>query len=749
VTKKIINIGAQENDRSGDLIRTAFDKINQNFTELYSGLPMLSVGSVPPTGPHTVGEQWWDSTDGNSYIWYDGAWVPSTASVSDQTKNVRTNTGNSINIDFQADGVITTTQTTDINIAFSNYTVGSRVKVVVATSSTSLRVNLGVLATKSSNGTTVAQATVVPSTIMLEYVCTTTQASGVFVTVSTTGSSSSFSGSYADLTNKPALFDGAYASLTGKPTIPAAQIQSDWTQASNVALDFIKNKPALFSGSYTDLTNKPTIPSAYTLPTASASILGGIKIGTGLSIDGSGVVTASAGSVSSLVNGTKTVSLGSDGNLTFADAGGTFFGNGYLRSGTSGINVGIKSWDSRQKVFVNDTNVTIQTVDNSSQAYDWVFDKDGRLTLPAGGVISEGGGLTGAIKLTPAGGANANQALLIYPTAAADGDHVHLTAGGGATELYLGNDLQYVKLVDGGNVQVQASTANFSAHAAWTFGTDGILKLPNNSELRQSTPTYDAALAGWEFIRGGEIASRIANGQALVQYYPMVNWYPTGTTAQGYIDFLLNAWTIQNTDGATLIIQPAMSSAFYVQLRAALIAIRDTYSVNATTKSVSISSAYGKSWNFDYAGALTLPDASVIASYKPVTVIAQSTSTRTIANNASAAFIPFVDTVDTANSYSADTFTVPYTGYYQVNLSIYFSTSVTLSSGSLFIDTNLDNAKVVTIFNGAWSGSYLHYSTVIPATTGDSVRIAIRQVSGASIDLASGCRLTIHRVSIS
>jgi hypothetical protein len=186
VTKKIINIGAQENDRSGDLIRTAFDKINQNFTELYSGLPMLSVGSVPPTGSHTVGEQWWDSTDGNSYIWYDGAWIPSTASVSDQTKNVRTNTGNSINIDFQADGVITTTQTTDINIAFSNYTVGSRVKVVVAASSSSFKVNLGVLATKSSNGKTVAQASTVPSTIMLEYVCTTTLASGVYVTVIST-----------------------------------------------------------------------------------------------------------------------------------------------------------------------------------------------------------------------------------------------------------------------------------------------------------------------------------------------------------------------------------------------------------------------------------------------------------------------------------------------------------------------------------------------------------------------------------
>ena len=46
---------------------------------------------------------------------------------------------------------------------------------------------------------------------------------------------STFSGSYADLTNKPTLFSGSYNDLS--------------------------NKPTLFSGSYTDLTNKPTIPT--------------------------------------------------------------------------------------------------------------------------------------------------------------------------------------------------------------------------------------------------------------------------------------------------------------------------------------------------------------------------------------------------------------------------------------------------------------------------------------------------------
>jgi hypothetical protein len=45
------------------------------------------------------------------------------------------------------------------------------------------------------------------------------------------------------------------------------------------------------SGSYNDLTNRPTIPATYSLPTASASTLGGIKVGTNLSIDSNGVLS--------------------------------------------------------------------------------------------------------------------------------------------------------------------------------------------------------------------------------------------------------------------------------------------------------------------------------------------------------------------------------------------------------------------------------------------------------------------------
>ena len=50
------------------------------------------------------------------------------------------------------------------------------------------------------------------------------------------------------------------------------------------------------SGSYNDLSNKPTIPSAYTLPTATSSTLGGVKIGSNISVS-SGTISLSKSNV--------------------------------------------------------------------------------------------------------------------------------------------------------------------------------------------------------------------------------------------------------------------------------------------------------------------------------------------------------------------------------------------------------------------------------------------------------------------
>jgi hypothetical protein len=289
--------------------------------------------------------------------------------------------------------------------------------------------------------------------------------------------------------------------------------------------------------------------------------------------------------------------------------------------------------------------------------------------------------------------------------------------------------------------------------STWTFDEGGKLTLPADSSIltnetalniaTHSTATYTFNQAYWEALNGN--AARIFTPTFNAQYFSCTvtsnqsGAYTVNITGTG-VGFIPGNWFKIPGDelGGT-------TPANDIQITIATV---DGGGGILTTTITG--TAVSKQWQFSAAGSLTLPDNSVIASYKPVTVIAATTTTQTISDSASAAFIQFVDTVDTASAFSTGTFTVPYTGYYQINLSVYFSSAVALTSTSfLLIDTNLDFTKQVRIFDGNWSGSYLHYSTVISAAAGDAVRIAIRQVSGGDIDVSSGSRLTIHRVSIS
>ena len=67
----------------------------------------------------------------------------------------------------------------------------------------------------------------------------------------------------SSILNKPALsvvaISGNYTDLLGRPTIPAAQVNADWNATGGISR--IINKPTLFSGAYTDLTGRPSIPA--------------------------------------------------------------------------------------------------------------------------------------------------------------------------------------------------------------------------------------------------------------------------------------------------------------------------------------------------------------------------------------------------------------------------------------------------------------------------------------------------------
>ena len=131
-------------------------------------------------------------------------------------------------------------------------------------------------------------------------------------------------------------------------------------------------------------------------------------------------------------------------------------------------------------------NIIVGTDNNN---YNWTFGADGNLTLPRGGVVYEtnipDGMLTGnTIALKPQGGIDADQQLLVYPTAVgADANHLHITTGNlYNTELFLGNDNLYVKLANTGNIVVNSNDA-LGNTAQWSFDALGNLILPSDGYL--------------------------------------------------------------------------------------------------------------------------------------------------------------------------------------------------------------------------------------------------------------------------
>lgn len=131
------------------------------------------------------------------------------------------------------------------------------------------------------------------------------------------------------------------------------------------------------------------------------------------------------------------------------------------------------------------SNVQIAVGNNATVVNYWNFDGTGNLTLPQGGIITEGPSpsyLGNAVTITPASGSDADQQLKIYPTFA-EGNHLHLTTGNlYNTEMYVGDDNLYVKLANTGEVMIN-SNDNLGNTAHWTFAANGNLILPPDAYI--------------------------------------------------------------------------------------------------------------------------------------------------------------------------------------------------------------------------------------------------------------------------
>ena len=196
----------------------------------------------------------------------------------------------------------------------------------------------------------------------------------------------------------------------------------------------------------------------------------GTLLVNGSEVTGSGGISGSHIEYTDPVTGyVSTLDLNYDFDVQLDDSHATFNGNGFWDIGSNAFDTKIFSTEDPG----NDPKVIVVRAGND----DWTFGPLGTLTLPGGSSILDG---MGAIRLEPSGASSSTQALLIYPTGSEAGNHIHLTAGGGGTDLYLGDDDQYVKVDHSGTVVIGTLGANTST---WTFGTDGVLTLSTASTI--------------------------------------------------------------------------------------------------------------------------------------------------------------------------------------------------------------------------------------------------------------------------
>ena len=120
------------------------------------------------------------------------------------------------------------------------------------------------------------------------------------VTISVSGGGSSGGGSYTLPTASSSTLGGVKIG-SGLTITTNGVVSADVTASTLTAYAKTTDLSAVAkSGSYNDLSNKPTIPSAYTLPNATSSTLGGVKVGSNISVSNGTISLAKSNVTSAL-----------------------------------------------------------------------------------------------------------------------------------------------------------------------------------------------------------------------------------------------------------------------------------------------------------------------------------------------------------------------------------------------------------------------------------------------------------------
>lgn len=263
-----------------------------------------------------------------------------------------------------------------------------------------------------------------------------------------------------------------YSVLSGAPTIPAAQVQSNWTAASGMGV--ILNKPTLFSGSYTDLTNKPTIPTLVSQLANDSGFL--TSVGNISNIQSEGNINIEV----NLTDSTKRIwQFGEDGDLRFPD--------GTNQTGKS-VTVPIDQVFNFNLSFTNPFESTRQiTIDQYGLITDntiWQFQTADSKTwyLNSDQQKIESSESTGCIKFGTATKDNTG--------AFTDIELFSFGTGNGTNAVYI-------------------SAGSSPTNNRWKFGGDGALTIPGDirseGNINIDINLSDSTLRRWQFGEDGEL----------------------------------------------------------------------------------------------------------------------------------------------------------------------------------------------------------------------------------------------------
>ena len=270
-----INIGTSANKGDGDPLRTAFDKINDNFDELYLKVVNLETGGVTVTKGDIQGSVFAD----DSTVLVDG--VNGTINASALSGTFPAIDGSNITnltIPAQTFASITGKPTTLAGYGITDATSNNNPAFTGAvdfTGATSIDFN-----TVTINNLEFADISTTPTTL-----------AGYGIT-------DGFDGDYGSLSNTPTLFSGVFADLTSKPTTIAGYGITD-----------------AFDGAFGSLSGTPTTLSGYGITDALASTSTG---NVTLDVNGAGLGI----SIGNASTSGSTVSIGAEVNNTSVNMNG-------------------------------------------------------------------------------------------------------------------------------------------------------------------------------------------------------------------------------------------------------------------------------------------------------------------------------------------------------------------------------------------------------------------------------------------